>query len=408
MPTLVGCGGLVASYQLLLGCLRFRAATLAWLLVGSSPAMLIASVSGRGYGCAYVALVVGLLASVQLLRAGGLPRRRRRRAWLWFGLSGVLGLYAVPTHLYGLLGLLGGLGIGFSRLGGRRGRLQLLHLALVSAGMGGVVGVLYSPLIAVTGWDALVHNPYVQAVPRAEFWYQLRGDYLPAVAGILLGWPWVSGALFAAVALVAPVLLGWGRLPAPTRCLGWLAYGQLVGWLGFMQLQQVLPPARTLLIVPVALVVLGLMSAQWAVANVAKGRLPRRLRQYGFLASLLLVGAVGAYRLRHYSVVSAGPRRASIASFQRVQEWLRPQQPHVVWVESLPLLVYLRYEALRTHQKPLPIRLVAKLPPVKLTEPGDYLLVLNLPADQPACYRVGAVAIVAGAGRPAEAPDQQQ
>jgi hypothetical protein len=394
VPALVGLMVLGVSYRLMLSGLRFRTATLAWLLINLSPALLGASVAGRGYGVVLLALLSGLLASVQLLRPRGLPRRGRRAAWVVFGCSGVIGLYAVPTHLYGLLGLLGGLVIGFRRLGGRKARLNLLHLAIVTGGMGVVVALLYLPIITVTSWDALVHNIYVQPLTRAALWRELAGDYFPGVAGGLLGWPWVSGTLFVVVAFATPLLLRWGHLPEPTRCLGWLAYIQLVSWLGFMQVQQVLPPPRTLLAVAFSFVLLASLGTQWVVARWRGARL---LENYGFLLGLLLVSAAGTYRLGHYVVVTAQPRRQSLASFEQLHKWLQVQHPRVVWVDQLPLAVYLRYEALRMQQKPLSVRLVTELPPVARITPTEYLLVLNPSADQQAVYRVGEVAIVVGA-----------
>jgi hypothetical protein len=398
VPALAGLLVLGVSYRLLLSGLRFGTATLAWLFLNLSPALLGASVAGRGYGLVLLALLSGLLASGQLLRPRGLRRGERRVAWLVFGCSGVVGLYTVPTHLYGLLGLLGGLSIGFTRLGGRRARLNLLHLAIVTGGMGVVVALLYLPIITVTSWDALVHNTYVQPVARVALWRELAGDYFPAVAGGLLGWPWVSGALFVAVAVATPLLLRWGHLPEPTRRLGWLAYIQLVSWLGFMQVQQVLPPPRTLLAVLFCFVLLALLGCQWLVARWRGARL---LTTYGFQLSLLLVSAAGAYRLGHYVVATAQPRRQSLASFERVYKWLQLQHPRAVWVDQLPLAVYLRYEALRMQQEPLLVKLVPELPAVARTTPTDYLLVLNPAADQRAVYRVGAVALVAGAKGPA-------
>ncbi|RZK62703.1 MAG: hypothetical protein EOO59_01820 [Hymenobacter sp.] len=401
LPTLVGLVALLASYQVLLAGLRFGPATLAWLLINVAPPVLTAAVAGRGYGVAFAALLGGVLASLVLLRPQGAGRAARRGAWVVFGVSGVLGLYAVPTHLYGLLGLLGSLLVGFGQFGGRRFRRHLLHLAVVSVGMALVVATLYGPVIAVTSWGALAHNAYVQPLPWPALWRQLTGGYFPGVAGVLLGWPRATGSLFGLVALVSPLMLGWGRLPALSRRLGWLAYVQLVAWLGFMQAQRVLPPARTLLAVPFFLVLLGFMGGQWAVARwLWPG--PRRAARWVLVAGLGLVSGVGSYRVGHYWVATATPRRRSLASFERTYAWLRRRHPRVVWVPSQPLAVYLRHEALRRHQPPLP--LVAARPPGAVPRPGEYQVMLQLSADQPAVYRDGQVAIVGAGEQPAVSP----
>lgn len=370
LPTLVSLGVLVVTYWLLWQSLRFGPATLAWAMFNFLPMTTTSVVGGRGYGLAFAAWLGGLLASYLLLRPGGLRCQVRRRVWVLFGLSGLSGLYAVPTHLYGLLGLLFSLAIGFGRLGGRRAHLNLAHLAVVTAGMGLVVSVLYAPVVAVTSWVALFHNRYVQPLPRAVFWHQLTGDYPAAVAGSVLGWPQVSSWLFVAVGVATPVLLYRAHLPAPARRLGWLVYAQLVRWLGLLLVQQVLPPARTLLAVFFSFFVLVSLLWQWGLAawcqrvKLGKGLV--------LAAALLLVGLVDSYRLKHYVVATAGPRRQGLVSFRRVYEWLHTRQPRRVVVESFPLAVYLRHEALVTNQVALPVLLVERALPGVLRGAADY------------------------------------
>jgi hypothetical protein len=104
LSTLLGLVLLPLGYALLLRYLRFEAATLCWGLF-MSPLPAFYAIAGRCYAWALAALLAGLWASLQLLHPHGLPHAARQRAWLVFMLSAVLGLYAVPTHLYGLLGL---------------------------------------------------------------------------------------------------------------------------------------------------------------------------------------------------------------------------------------------------------------------------------------------------------------
>ncbi|MEJ7663532.1 MAG: hypothetical protein WKG07_30300 [Hymenobacter sp.] len=115
LPTLAGLLALPVIYAGLLRHLRFWVATLGWGLFALSPLAVYFAVAGRGYAWTLLAALAGLLAALELLRPGGLPARRRRLAWVVFALSGVVGLYAVPTHLYALLGLGAGLVVGFGQ-----------------------------------------------------------------------------------------------------------------------------------------------------------------------------------------------------------------------------------------------------------------------------------------------------
>ena len=219
LPTLLGLGLLPWGYALLLRYLRFGPATVGWGLFNLSPLLVLFTVAGRGYCLVLAATLVGLAATLRLLRPQGLRRAGRQRAWLMFSLSALLGLYAVPTHVGALLGLGLGLLVGFSRGRGRRRRLQLLHLAGVTAGIALTAGVLYAPIGAVSGWSQLVANPYVRALPSATFWAGLGPYYLLGTASELLGQRGLSAALFVVVAGATPWVLRRGPVagagPAP-------------------------------------------------------------------------------------------------------------------------------------------------------------------------------------------------
>ncbi len=355
LPTLLGLALLPLGYALLLRNLRFVAATLGWGLFSLSPLPVFYAVAGRGYGWALAALLAGLWASLELLRPAGLGRAGRQRAWAVFGLSAVVGLYAVPTHLYGLLGLGLSLLVGFARWPRRRW-LSLLHLAAMAAGVGLVVAVLYAPVVAVSGWPALVANPYVTRVPLPEFWAKVGPYYLLGTASELLGRREVSAAVFGLLAVLGPVALRWGKLPEGARRLGWLAYAQLVLWLPLLLAQRVYAPARTLLAVLLFLFVVGGVVLQAAASRLRPAFTARPTTPAGLLALALVLGGYGAYRLHREQAIMAQQQQTQVL-LRRSYTWLQSRQPSRVWIRDSEraYAIFWHHYALDAGQRPLPL-----------------------------------------------------
>ncbi len=388
LPTLLGLAVLGLGYELLRCYLPFGVATLSWGLFSLSPLVAFYAVAGRGYGWALAALLAGLAASLVLLQPGGAGRRRRQRAWAVFGLSAVLGLYAVPTHLYGLLGLGLALLVGFG--GGRGCRLRWLHLAVLTLGVGLVVAVLYAPVVAVSGWPALVANRYVLRLSPAEFWPQVGPYYLLGTASELLGQRLVSALFFVVVAVLTPLVLTRAQLPEPTRRLGWLAYAQLLLWLPLMLGQRVYPPARTLLAVLLFLFVLAALTAQVGLGR-AWPRAWHRPTPRRVLAALVVVlAAYGGYRLHREQVV-IGQQARQQQQLRRAYQWLRARHPRRVWLpeSARAYALFWNHYALNAGEPPLPLVLAGgvMLPRVWLPRPGPaYELQLGGRAGRPAAY----------------------
>jgi len=173
----------------------------------------------------------------------------RRAAWLGLVTASVLGMYAVPTAVYALASA-------FSWLGGQAlwrrdwpllGRAVAAGLVVVAA-----TGLLYAPLLLVSGPAALVANPYVQTLAPGAFWRGLPA-YVWLTEGLLLGQRGV-GALGTLAGLLLLARLYWratrGRL-APVLARRAYAVGLPALWFaGFpyalLAVQRVLPPERTL------------------------------------------------------------------------------------------------------------------------------------------------------------------
>ena len=406
LPTLAGLLALPLLYAQLLRYLRFGVVTLGLGWFGLSPLAVYYAVAGRGYAWALLAALAGLLAAQALLRPGGPPAAGRRLAWAVVGLSGVLGLYAVPTHAYALLGLGLSLLVGFGRQPRRQRRHNLACLALASAGIGLAAAVLYAPVGAVSGWPALLANPYVAHHAGPAFWANF-GSFLVTTAAELLGQRGWSAAAYVGLLGLVPLALHWGRLPAATRRLAWLLYAQLAGWLPVAAVQGVYPPARTLLLVLFAFLLLLPLSAQallarWAPAGSPLGAWfsPRFARARGALLTLLVL-AYGGYRLAREQVVLALRAREQ-AGLRRDEAWLRTQALRRVWVEPRAYAIFWHHAALQAGRRPLPLLVVddarGARPAAAGARPAEVEVLASPPAParpaQPVLYQSPWVAVV--------------
>jgi hypothetical protein len=371
LPTAAGLLALPLVYALALRYLRFGVATLGLGLYWLSPLGVYYAVAGRGYAWAQLAALAGLWATAELLRPGGLRRASRQRAWAVFGLSAVGGLYAVPTHLYVLLGLGLGLLLGFGRQPARVRRLKLAHLAVATLGIAGVAAVLYAPVGAVTGWPALLANRYVARHEWAEF-RQGIAAWLLGTATELLGQRGLSAAAFCLVLGLAPGALRWGRLPEPTRRLGGLLLPQLSLWLLLVLVQRVYPPARTLLPVLLAFfLLLGVVGE--AVLGWGQAAWPR-LMGAGRLALPLSLGVLlagyGGYRLhREQAVISQ--QRQQQQQLRQAYGWLQGQGLRRIWVEPRAYAIFWQHYALSAGQRPLPLVGVYDVPGLRPGPVGE-------------------------------------
>ena len=376
LPTGAGLLLLPLVYAGALRYLRFGVATLGLGLYWLSPLGVYYAVAGRGYAWASLAALAGLFATAELLRPAA-RRAARARAWGLFSGSAVLGLYAVPTHLYVVLGLGLSLLVGFGGQPRRLRRPRLAHLAVATLGIAAVAAVLYAPVGAVTGWPALLANRYVARHPWPEF-RQGIAPWLLGTATELLGQRGVSAAAYCLVLGLAPAALRWGRLPAPTRRLGGLLLVQLGLWLPLLLVQRVYPPARTLL--PVLLAFFGLLGVLAQVAGAwVKARWPGRAASWAGAASVLALGlglgAYGGYRLRREQAVVQQLVQQQ-QELRRAYAWLRGQPLRRIWVEPRAYAIFWQHYALSAGQRPLPLVVVGDAPGARPGPAGGEVEVL--------------------------------
>jgi hypothetical protein len=319
LPVLLTATGATALWFLaLLRASSFRVALLAVSSFSVLQLSFYHAVTGRGYWLLVGLGAVGFFAVLALTAAGPAPRRVGL-AWAGLVLSGVLGLYTVPTHAYLLLSAYGWLGLSLVRARAWRalattGAMGLLTLA--------GAGLLYAPLLLISGFQLLVHNGYVQALPPGEFW---RG--LPAYLWLNEGW--LSGHRWLGLVPLLVVLAGlwWVRQHNQHRpalalrrlvgpCLWFLAAPYLL-----VVVQRVQPPERTLFYKSMLLCVLAALLADWVLDWVLAPVARRR-------ATGLLVAA---------GVAGAATQLALLARHnnQQLAQWQIYRQP-MAWLATQP------------------------------------------------------------------------
>jgi hypothetical protein len=308
----------VGLFGVVLGRMRFWPALLAaggisWVQLGLYQAAM-----GRGYWLT-IGLTAGLFgALLALLRrpaAGGTPQRL---AWVSLVGAGLLGSYTVPTFAYAL-------GSAFSWLGVQalwHRRWGLLGRAVVAAGLVGAgAALLYGPVLLVSGWPALLANPFVRPLAAAEFWPQLP-THAWITEGYLLGQRSIGAGLGLLVLGGFGYLLwqrGRGQLPAAlaraVREVGLPALWFVAWPYGLLLGQRVLPPERTWLY------------KSWFMY---------------LLVALVLASWVGQRSARHWLVgLGAGVlvlygTRAQLVDNRRAQRRLAPDHALYQWLASHP------------------------------------------------------------------------
>ena len=362
------------SYLLLLRYLRFSAATLALGLFTFLPLPLFYAVAGRGYSLQLAAAVAGFFATLELLRPSG----RRRLPEAAFILSGIIGLYAVPTHA-GILAAFGVvLAATYARQAPRVRWHRLSRLAVATGGIVATAGLLYAPIGAISGWATLFQNPYVHsALSWAEFRHELYMSYFIDIGSRLWGHGRWSVPALLVLLVLSPV--GLTRLRPGLQTLGWLSFAVLFVPFALSLVQRLYAPPRTLLVSVFGSYVLltlltqeGLKRWQLTVRWLPGARAGRAV------AVGVLVGVYGAYRLRAESkVVQELQLYNQVVT--RQYRWLSAQRPQRVWLteSSRPVYGIYWYHQGLLAPAPLPLTITATLPGAAATPLAREYVVFN-------------------------------
>ncbi|MGI4762179.1 MAG: hypothetical protein ACRYF0_15835 [Janthinobacterium lividum] len=308
---LVSTGATALWFLALLRRSSFRVAALAVGLFCLLLESLYYAAVGRGYWL-LVGLGAGTFFALLALRAR--TPHRQRVAALTLVASGALGLYTVPTHLLLLAPAYAWWLLGAVRRRDGRALATLLGLGALTAL---VTGLLYAPLLLVSGPDLLLHHRYVAPLSPAEFWgyvvttlrqpYQLL-VWTPLTLASLGAW-WLL-ARRARAGRLPPELARWvHELGLPSAWLLLTPYVISVA-------QRSYPPERTLLYKAQYTSILLALAADWALRR-ARGRRGVRVALAG--AGL----AFGALQLG---------RVAKQEALWRVGLGRQRAQPAVVWL----------------------------------------------------------------------------
>lgn len=333
-----------------LGLLRhtnFRVAMVTVTLFSFLQTSLVAAGLGRGYVLVMVCSGVGFFSMLLLSSPAG-AGPASRRAWAKAGLvgAGVLGLYAVPTFAYFLVGAYSWLAVRWRRRPAAIAGLGVLGAATLLG-----AALLYAPLLCISGPGALFQNTYVKPLATTEFFQQLPA-YSRQVEGLLLGESkngtlaaWHVGALAAALVLAGFLglvgLAGRGRL-AGAQAAAVLRTGVPALWLALLPYallvaQRVQPPDRTLGFKAVFVFLLLALEVDWLLT--VAGARARALRGGLLLGAGLWLGVQVAQLYRSNELVRAYQKTPHLAA-----QWLLRQPPGPVLVLGSPWYVaYLRF-----------------------------------------------------------------
>lgn len=170
------------------------------LLFQSIYPSLLYGYQARGYSMLLLFFVIGFYAVVQILKLETPPNKY----WVYFGLSGLLGVFAVPTYLYAHATL-------WVYLGGyvMFKKFSLLTIFIKSTWWTiGAIVLVYLPIIIVSGPKNLFSNKYVELLSFDELTMRV-GEHLTQTIEFLFGVPtWIF--ILAVICLIIIIMMKKG------------------------------------------------------------------------------------------------------------------------------------------------------------------------------------------------------
>lgn len=187
------------SYALARRLYNPTAALLTAALVASSSTLVEYSTNARGYSLLVALTVAALIAAARVVETGS------RGAWAALVLCSILGVYAVPTMAYAFGGVVAWIA-GSQHLRGDPWRNVAVPLGWCVAAVAVGSALLYAPVVAASGVEAVVSNRFVEPVGAGEF----VGGLPDHVWSTLVTWgrdvPVVLSLVFAATVVASLVL----------------------------------------------------------------------------------------------------------------------------------------------------------------------------------------------------------
>jgi 4-amino-4-deoxy-L-arabinose transferase-like glycosyltransferase len=321
---------------------RGAALIAAALVAGSSP-LINYSVEARGYIILCVLFLLLVVTSRYLLDHDS------PSAWLVWGLIAALGLYTIPTMLYGVVSM--AVWIALSSVGIKAEelvrRLRRLTIAVVFAGI--LTCLLYLPVLLASGPSALLSNRYVRPISLSYVLAQLPGEIsqtwrawtadVPSVLTLLLGASFL-------VAILCHRRISTCRVPPVAAALAVFP---------LLLIQRVLPFTRVwTLFLP--LCAMTSAAGLWLLVSLLTGRWKVASFRISLLLAVTLFVLMGRSDWRSSSLSSD-----NVDGVERAARWMksymRPADTVVAFETTrAPLKYYFRRHAVERLSHPLPCR----------------------------------------------------
>ena len=165
--------------------------TTALVVIGVSSMLFMSilySYMSRGYALVSLFFITALYSAFNIIM-----KEEKERNWIAFGISAILGFYSMPSFLYPLLTLNALIFLADNK--------HLKKIITVNFYILITTGILYLPVMIISGTDALINNRYVTSIPREQVLKKLPAffsDTLTEITGI----PWIIILLLLAVAFI--------------------------------------------------------------------------------------------------------------------------------------------------------------------------------------------------------------
>ena len=335
---LVSTGATIFLFAALRRWVGFRVAAVAVGLFSTLQLSLYHAGVGRGYWLMILLAGVVFFCTLELTRPAG----RARAAWTGLLVAGVLGCYTVPPFVYVLASAFSWLGLGLVR---RRKWLAVRKLAAGGLLIIVAAGVLYTPLMLISGVGTLFGNGYVAPLALGIFLHGLPA-YLWHNEGFLAGQRTLGGLITVPVL----ALTGWllyqaqaGRLPITQaqylRRVGWPALWFLGLPYAVVLVQRVFPPERVMLYKAFFFFILVGLVVDWLLEQ-----WPAPAHRWLQRALVIASGLFITYQA--YSVVRVNPAaRGTNAAYHAGLRWLVTQPPGPVLIPEPTHNLFFRFYA---------------------------------------------------------------
>lgn len=146
------------------------------------------AVQARGYAFVSLSFIICLYATFNLIKKGN-----KTEDWIVLVVGGIFGFYSIPSFLYPYLTV----NVFLLIYNARHFKQQIFYNIIV----GIIVLLLYSPIMAIEGLDALINNKFVEPQNRMQIVSALPGLYKIMIPD-LFGLPFLIGFIIVALSFI--------------------------------------------------------------------------------------------------------------------------------------------------------------------------------------------------------------